>query len=86
MAEATLDSPLTLDPQQATKLVIRGVQIDLDGRDMTIHFDLVGAGNVILARRSVVATGSQVQTYISNQETNYYTRLLAKLGITGTIG
>jgi hypothetical protein len=83
--QATLDAPLTLDPQQATKLVIRGANVDFDGRVVLIHFDMVAANGTILQRRSIVVDGSQVQTWITNQENAIYTRLLAKLGVTGTV-
>lgn len=86
MSEATLDAPLTLDPQQATKLVIRGANVDFDGRVVVINFDMVAANGTILQRRSIVADGAQVQTWITNQEATIYGRLLAKLGVTGTIG
>ena len=86
MSQATLDAPLTLDPQQAITLVIRGANIDFDARVVTIHFDMVSAGGAILARRTITADGATVQTWITNQEATIYGRLLAKLGVTGTIG
>jgi GTP cyclohydrolase III len=85
MAQATLNAPLILDPQVATKLIIRNAMIDFEGRVLVIHFDLVDADGKMLARRSVVADGSAVQTWISNQESIVYTRLLAKLGLTGSV-
>lgn len=86
MARVTLDEPLTLDPQQATRLEIRSAQIDFDARVVIIQVDLVGANGRTLARREVTADGAQVQTWINNQESTIYQRLLAKLGVTGTIG
>ena len=85
MAQITLDVPLTLNPQQAARLVIRGALVDFDGRVVTINFDLVAANGSVLERRSITATGAAVQTWINNQETTIYQRLLAALGVTGTI-
>ena len=86
MAEATLDAPLDLDPRTAAKLRIRSFQADCDGRVVTIIYDLVDSDGKVVDRRQRVATGSQVQTWITNQEATIYTRLLAELGVTGTVG
>jgi hypothetical protein len=83
--QATLDAPLTLDPQQAARLVIRGALVDCDARVVIIHFDMVDGDGKILERRTITADGAQVQTWISNQESVIYGRLLAKLGVTGTV-
>ena len=83
--QATLTSPMTLDPQTATKLVIRRAVLDFDNRSLVIHVDMVDADGRVIQQRAVVAEGSQVQTYVGNQESSIYTRLLAKLNVTGTV-
>lgn len=85
MAEATLSAPLTLDPQQAAKLVIRNVLVEFGARTLQVEYDLVDGTGKLLQRRTVTADGAAVQTWIGNQEATLYARLLAKLGVTGTV-
>ena len=82
---ATLNAPLTLDPQTASKLVVRRVVFDFDNRAIITHVDMVDSNGKTLQTRSVVAEGAQVQAYIDNQESDIYSMLLAKLGVTGTV-
>jgi hypothetical protein len=84
--KATLDTPLTLDPQQAVDVDIVSTQIDHKARVLIVTFDLLDSNGNAIARRTATAGGAQVQTWIGNQETTIYQRLLAKLGLTGTIG
>jgi hypothetical protein len=86
MAQVTLDAPLTLDPKQATKLVLRRADIDFTARTVEIDYVLVDATGKTIDRKRITASGAQVQTWINNQETTIYGRLLAALGVTGTIG
>ena len=83
--QATLDTPLTLDPKQATKLVVRSAVIEFDSRAVQIDYEMIDASGKTVDRRRITATGAAVQTWITNQENTIYTRLLASLGITGTI-
>jgi hypothetical protein len=46
---------------------------------------LVDANGKIVDRRRLTATGAQVRAWIDNQEATIYGRLLAALGVTGTI-
>jgi hypothetical protein len=85
MAQATLDAPLTLDPTQAVKLKIMSFNTECDARVVTIRFAMLDASGKVVSERTVQADGAQVQTWITNQETTIYNRLLAKLGVTGTI-
>lgn len=85
MAQATLDAPLTLDPQQAARIKIRTAEMDLTNRVLILVYDLYDGDGKHLGRRSLVADGAQVQTYLTNQEATLYARLLAKLGVTGTV-
>jgi hypothetical protein len=86
MAEATLTSPLTLDPQQAVKLRFADATIDFVTRTVFARYELVDNAGAVIAQRTMKLTGAQVQTWITNQENTLYTRLLAQLGVTGTIG
>lgn len=83
--QATLDSPLTLDPLQAVTLKIVNTVIDHGARQVSITFELVDDTGKLLQRRTIVADGAQVQTWINNQEATIYSRLLAKLNVTGTV-
>lgn len=85
MAEVTLDTPLTLDPKQATKLVLRSAVIEFDSRALQIDYVLVDADGKVVDRRRITATGAQVRAWITNQEATILNRLLAHLGVTGTI-
>jgi hypothetical protein len=85
MAQAVLSAPLTLDPQTCTKLVLKKTIIEHDAKAVQLHFDLVGADGKVLASRSLTATGAQVTTWINNQEAILVNRLLAVLGLTGTV-
>jgi hypothetical protein len=85
MAQATLTSPLTLDPQTAAKLVIKRATLDFQDRTVVIHYDMLDSNGRVIERRSTIASGAQVQTYITNQESTIYTRLLAQLNVTGTV-
>lgn len=85
MAEATLDAPLTLDSKQATKLRFVDATIDFVGRSVVAKYDMVGTNGAVMAQRYLRITGPQVQTWITNQETTLYTRLLVQLGVTGTV-
>lgn len=83
--ECTFDAPLSLDARQAAKVVIRSATLDLVARELLVNITLYdGSGNV-LEHRQIIATGGAVQTYLSNQEATIYARLLAKLGVTGTV-
>jgi hypothetical protein len=85
MAEVTLDAPLTLDPKQATRLVIRYWHVEPDAGVVQVGYDLFDASGKLLERRAITADGAQVQTWIANNTNTIYTRLLAKLGVTGTV-
>jgi hypothetical protein len=83
--QATLDSPLILDPLQAATLRIINTVIDHGSRTVSITFELVDDTDKLLQRRTIVADGATVQTWIANQEATIYGRLLTKLGVTGTV-
>ena len=85
MAQATFDSPFTLNPVQATGAVIRSTKVDHVARTVSVTFDLVRADGTVVEGRNVKLEGAAVQTWITNQESALLTRLLAKMGITGTI-
>ncbi len=85
MAKATLDAPLTLDPQQATTLTIVAATLEFGSKQMQIHYELRAANGGLLEKRTITADGVAVQTYVGNQEAILYTRLLAKLGVSGTV-
>lgn len=85
MAEAVLDAPLTLNPQTATRLVLRSYVVEVGAGVIQIAFDLVDASGKVLESRRIVADGPAVQTYIANQSATIVARLLAKLGLTGTV-
>lgn len=82
---ATLDAPLTLDPQQAITLKLRQTMVDHTERVVILYFDLIDGGGNVVAQRRLTADGAQVQAWITAQETTIYQRLLSKLGVTGTI-
>ena len=86
MAQATQDAPLTLDPTQATKLRIKSFTAECDSRAVSIVVHYLDAGDQIVAEKTIQVDGAQVNTWMTAQETTIYTRLLAKLGVTGTIG
>ncbi len=86
MAEATLTVPLPVNPQTATKLVLRTATIDFQTKTVGLAFDLVDATGVSLDRRVVHAGGAQVQAWITNQESTLVNRLLTQLGLSGTVG
>lgn len=85
MAEATLDAPLDLDPRQAAKVIIRNWHVEPDEGVVQISYDLVAQDGTLLDRRIATADGAQVRTWIANNTNTIYTRLLAKLGVTGTV-
>jgi hypothetical protein len=77
MAQATLDAPLTLDPQTVTVLRLRHATLDFDRMVVQITVDMVDAGGVVREVRVVEADGAAVATYVGNQATTILTRLLA---------
>jgi hypothetical protein len=83
--ECTFDVPLSLDSRQAAKVVIRSANLDLVARELLINITLYDDGGNVLEHRQIIASGAAVQTYLSNQEATIYTRLLAKLGVTGNV-
>ncbi len=85
MAQVTLDAPLVLNPQQATTLRIEHTHIEHAARVVRIDFVLVASDGAILERRTLTATGTQVSNWITAQEATIYGRLLAALGVTGTV-
>ncbi len=86
MATATLDAPLVLNPQQATTLRIEQTHIEHGARVVRFEFAMVAEDGVtILERRTLTATGAAVQNWITAQESTLYGRLLAALGVTGTV-
>lgn len=86
MAQITLSAPLTLNPTTATKLVVRSTTIEHGAKVISIQVDMVDADGAIVEQRTVQASGAAVATWIANQEATIVARLLAKLGVTGTIG
>jgi uncharacterized lipoprotein YmbA len=85
MAEATLDSPHTLDPRQAVKLRVRAMQVDHVARVVGVTIDYVDAGGVVIHTVQRQLSGAQVQTWIANQEATILSRFLAAEGLTGTV-
>jgi hypothetical protein len=85
MAQVTLDAPLTLDPKQATKLVLRHAVLEFGPDVVQIAFDLVDATGKVIDRRSITADGAAVATWVNNQEATICARLMAKLGVTGVV-
>lgn len=85
MAAATLSAPLTLDPTTATKLVLRSAVLEFGSDVVHITFDMYDAAGKLIVRRTIVADGNQVRTWVQNQEATIYARLLAKLGVAGTV-
>lgn len=83
--QATLTSPLTLNPTQATALVIESFSVEPDAGVITVRFKLVDAGGNIVDRRIVTSNAPNVQTWIANQTATIYNALLSKLGVTGTV-
>lgn len=85
MAEATLSSPFTLDPRQATKLRVREFTAEKEGGFVRAVIDYVDAdGNVVHTDRYRL-TGAQVVTWIANQEATILTRYLAATSMVGTV-
>lgn len=85
MSTVSLDSPLVLNPQQAATLRLERTTIEHDAKVVQIQVALVAANGTILERRTVQAGGAAVQTWIANQEATILGRLLATMGVTGTI-
>lgn len=83
--QATLDLPLSLDPRQAAKLVVRSIQVDFLGRTVAIEYDLIDSGGNVLDRSRKITSSGAVQTWITNQENTIYSALLAKLGVAGVV-
>lgn len=85
MAQATLSSPLTLDPRQAVTLRVRGFKVDDVERAVMVLIDYVDSGGTVIRTDTQKLTGAQVDTWISNQESTLLTRYLAAKGLTGTV-
>ena len=85
MAQANLNSPLVLNPAQAVTLRLERTTIDHNARVVHIHVSLLSSEGALLESRTIQADGAQIQTWITNQENLILTRLLARLGVTGTI-
>lgn len=85
MAEATLSAPLTLDPQQATKLRVVNTFVNHRQRTVRIEYEMVAANGTVVSTRTVSRGGAAVDTWITNQESTIYAQLLAQLGVTGTV-
>lgn len=85
MAEATLSQPLTLNPTQATKLVLVSATPEFAAGVMHITFDMFAANGTLIERRTITADGAAVKTWVANAEATIYTRLLAKLGVNGVV-
>ncbi len=85
MAIATLDAPLPLSTLQATKLVLRSTLLEFDAGAVQIRFDLVDATGAVVEQRAITVQTPVVATYVANQQATIYARLLAFLGVTGTV-
>jgi hypothetical protein len=83
--EATLSAPLTLNPAQATKLIVRFAVLEFGADVVQITYDLVNAAGKVIHRETITADGAAVKTWVQNQEAVIYARLMAKLGVTGTV-
>lgn len=85
MAQVALDVPFTLDPAQATRFVLQHATLDFVGNRMQVTVNAVNSSGTILQTKTVLASGAAVTTYLNNQASTILTRLLAQLGVTGTI-
>lgn len=85
MAEATLTSPLTLDPRQAIKLRVRMFKAEDAAGTVNVVIDYVDSGGIVVKTDSDQLTGAPIATWISNQESTILTRYLAKKGLAGTV-
>lgn len=85
MAEATLSSPLTINPAQAVKLRVRATRVDHVARVVGVTVEYVDAGGNVVHRETDQLSGPQVETWISNQEATLLNRWLARKGLTGTV-
>ncbi|MEJ7812899.1 MAG: hypothetical protein WKG32_20965 [Gemmatimonadaceae bacterium] len=85
MPPAALNAPLTLDPKQATTLVLRSAVVEFEAGVIQLRYELVDAAGKVLETRTVTADGAAVQTWIATQRAPLYQRLLAKLGVAGVI-
>lgn len=83
--KATLSAPLTLNPQQATELVVTRALLNFESRTVAIDFELRDVGGAVVSRRSIEVSTNAVKNWLTNQETTIYNALLTKLGITGTV-
>ena len=83
--QATLSAPLTLNPAQATALIIERFAAEPDAGVLTVTFRLVDASGNMLDRRTITANTPAVQIWITNQTTTIYSALLTRLGLTGTV-
>lgn len=83
--QATLSAPLTLDPTQATVLVVDSFQADPQAGMLTVVYRLVDSSGNTVARRTATSNASSVQTWIANNTATIYNALLSKLGVTGTV-
>lgn len=85
MAQATLTSPLTLDPREAVKLKVRVTKVDHTARVVGVTIDYLDASNAVIKTVQRQLSGAQVETWIGNQESTILSRFMAAEGLTGTI-
>lgn len=85
MSKATFTNAYTLNPAQAAAVVIRSTKIDHVARAVSITFELTRANGTRIEGRTVRVDGAAAEAWIAAQEAALYTRLLAKLGVTGVI-
>lgn len=85
MATATLDAPLPLSTVQAAKLVIRHIVLEVDAGAIQIRYDMVDASGATVDQRTVTVQNATSATYVANQAATIGAKLLAALGVTGTV-
>jgi hypothetical protein len=81
----TLSSPLTVNPTQVAKLQVRHTAIDHQARVAVVFLDMLDASGAVVESRSVTLNGTQVAAWVDNLRDTIVSRLLAKLGVTGSI-
>jgi hypothetical protein len=85
MPQALLSAPLPVNPEQATRIVLRSSLLEHGANAMLVTFDLVNASGAVVESRALTLSGAAITTWFATNEPILVQRLLTRLGLSGTI-
>lgn len=82
MKTATLNTPQSLDPREATSIRLVGAHLVFSTGELQLAYEMVDAQGAAIAKRVVRVPAA---VYVGNQEQTILNALLTRLGLAATV-